>query len=134
MNKRLILYVILFVLALVLYRQVYAYIQPYSIPTQIALNESKSPKVKTSPLFEEIGRCESNHDLHAKNKYSSASGEFQFINSSWYHYGKELWGEDFYTKNIWTTDNRELAWYVFSKYGTSDWNESKWCWGHLLPS
>ena len=70
-------------------------------------------------------KCESNFDLHAKNKYSSASGEFQFINGSWFHYGKELWGEEFYEKNIWSSDNRELAWYVYTKYGTSDWNSSK---------
>lgn len=69
--------------------------------------------------------------MHAKNPYSSASGQYQFINSSWYKYGKELWGEKFYEKNIWTSDNAELAWYVYNKYGTSDWSSSSGCWSVL---
>jgi hypothetical protein len=86
------------------------------------------PQVMTSPLFERIATCESGGDLHAKNKYSSASGEFQFLWGTWNHYGREYWGDSFYEKNIWSKDNRELAWYVFSKYGTRDWNASKKCW------
>lgn len=78
--------------------------------------------------FNRIALCESGGDMHAKSPYSSASGEFQFIWSSWNHYGKELWGYEFYEKNIWSNDNRELAWYVFTKYGTKDWSESKSCW------
>lgn len=90
--------------------------------------------VEVDPLFEMIAHCESfdaklgKNNLHAKNPTSSASGEFQFLAGSWYYYGKQLWGDDFYSKNIWTTDNRELAWYVYKKYGTRDWNASKECW------
>ena len=80
-------------------------------------------------LFEKIGECESNHVLTAKNKYSSASGEYQFIWGSWNYYGKKLWGKEFYKKNIWTTDNRELARYVFDTVGTSPWEASRKCWG-----
>src|SRR5574343_224401 len=69
-------------------------------------------KTFTDPVFERIGKCESGGNLRAKNPYSTASGEFQFIYGSWYHYGKEYGGDAFYDKNIWSTDNRELAWYV----------------------
>lgn len=86
------------------------------------------PQVKSSPLFERISHCESGGSLKAKNRYSSASGEFQFLWGTWHTYGLEYWGEDFYEKNIWSEDNRELAWYVFNKYGTKDWNASKKCW------
>jgi hypothetical protein len=86
-------------------------------------------QVKTSPLFERIALCESGNDAHAKNPHSSASGRFQFLFSTWYYYGREFWGEDFYQKNVFNyKDNTDLAWYVFSKHGTSDWNESKFCW------
>lgn len=88
----------------------------------------KQPLATQNNLFNRIGLCESNGDLHAKSRTSSASGEYQFIWSSWNHYGKELWGDEFYSKNIWSEDNRELAWYVFTKYGTSDWNASRSCW------
>ncbi len=96
-------------------------------------------EVKKDVLFEAIAHCESfdaelgKNDLHAKNPKSSASGEFQFLAGSWYYYGKQLWGEDFYTKNIWTTDNRELAEYVYKKNGTRDWEASKSCWEWAIP-
>jgi hypothetical protein len=80
------------------------------------------------PIFNDIGKCESQGNMRAKNPTSSASGEFQFIWNTWYGYGLEYWGDAFYEKNIWTTDNRELAWYVYKKYGTRDWNASKHCW------
>lgn len=79
-------------------------------------------------LFNSIAMCESGGKLDAKNPSSSARGEFQWIKSSWEHYGLELWGDEFYSKNIMSEDNRELAWYVFDKYGTGDWKASKGCW------
>lgn len=80
-------------------------------------------------LFNKIASCESGNDPHAKSRTSSASGRFQFLWGTWNHYGKELWGGEFYQKNVWDyNDNTELAWYVYTKYGTSDWNESKSCW------
>lgn len=96
--------------------------------SKVVIEEPKLTVATSTPEFERIALCESHGDLHAKNKYSSASGEFQFIYGSWYHYGLELWGQSFYTKNIWTSDNRDLAWYVYTKYGTSDWNSSRNCW------
>ena len=87
-----------------------------------------SPTMPVDARFEAIAHCESNGDLRAKNRYSTASGEFQFIWGTWNHYGKELWGDDFYEKNIWSSDNRELAWYVYQKYGTKDWSSSSKCW------
>lgn len=90
----------------------------------------QAPKLsKVDSLFERIGKCESGNNPRAKNRTSSASGRFQFIYSSWYHYGLELWGDEFYEKSVWSyKDNTELAWYVYQKNGTSDWLESKKCW------
>lgn len=90
------------------------------------------PVVERDETFEAISRCESNGVLTAKNKRSSASGEFQFIWGSWYHYGLEYWGDEFYEKNIWSEDNRELAWYVYKKYGTKPWESSKPCWSKII--
>lgn len=81
------------------------------------------------PILEKIAYCESQNNPHAKNKYSSASGRFQFINQSWYDYGLKLWGDKFYEKNIWSyKDNTELALYVYKIDGTTPWNSSKNCW------
>lgn len=103
-------------------------IQPWSIPTKTAIAMMSS---SVSPLLYEIGRCESGHNLKAKNPNSSAKGEYQFIKSSWKHYGLELWGEDWINKDIFSKDNEELAIYVFNKYGTKDWLESKSCWSKI---
>jgi hypothetical protein len=100
--------------------------------TQIASIEiSASPKtiVDVSPILGVIGACESGNNPLAKNRYSSASGRFQFIKSSWEYYGKELWGADWVNHNIFSwNDNTELANFVYLRNGTSDWLESKPCW------
>lgn len=84
----------------------------------------------TDHLFEKIAWCESKNDPKAKNAYSTASGRFQFLNSSWEYYGKQYWGDKFYQKNVFDyDDNTALAWYVYMKNGTSDWEESRPCWG-----
>lgn len=100
---------------------------------QIGSQATTSPITFESPhssLFDRIAQCESQDDPHTKNPSSTASGRFQFLWGTWNRYGKELWGDGFYDKNIWNyIDNTELAWYIFSKYGTKDWNASKSCWG-----
>lgn len=100
---------------------------------EIPLESPIIVQVKTSPLFEKIALCESGNDPHQKNLHSSASGRFQFIFNTWYNYGLEFWGEAFYEKNVFNyQDNTDLAWYVFQKYGTRDWDASKHCWGSLV--
>lgn len=84
------------------------------------------------PVLERIAKCESRNDPHQKNLNSSASGRFQFIWGTWNTYGKKLWGNEFYTKNIWSyEDNTELALWVYTNYGTKDWDASKKCWQPL---
>ncbi len=89
----------------------------------------ESSYIQRNNLFNRIAWCESGDDPTAKNPTSSASGRFQFLWSSWNYYGKKLWGQEFYQKNIWDyNDNTELAWYVFEKNGTKDWESSRGCW------
>ena len=122
MIYKIILYVILFLCLSIGFGQLLSADNP---PT----GGATSSVARSSPLFERIALCESGNNPHAKNPYSSASGRFQFLHGTWYHYGLEFWGEDFYSKNIWDYDNNtELAWYVFNKYGSRDWNASKSCW------
>ena len=78
--------------------------------------------------FERIGYCESKGNKQAKNKKSTASGEYQFTWGSWHYYGLKYWGEDFYDKNIWSEDNRILAEWVYETYGSKPWESSKRCW------
>jgi hypothetical protein len=86
--------------------------------------------IKPLPVvLERIALCESRNNPKAKNPTSSASGRFQFIKSSWKHYGKQLWGDKWIEKNVFDyEDNTELAVYVYKKNGTRDWNASNECW------
>lgn len=122
---KIVIYVILFIIISLIFSTKSVAKQ---VHIQVAEAKTEPPWVIGDTIFNNIGKCESRGNLRAKNPKSSASGEFQFINQSWYHYGLEYWGEDFYEKNIWTQDNRELAWYVYKKYGTKDWDASKSCW------
>lgn len=108
-----------------------AYIQPWSIPTEAVYLALYGSRLNVSDELWRIGQCESGHNLNAKNPNSSASGEYQFIKSSWKHYGKELWGDEWINKDIFSKDNEELAIYVYNKNGTKDWLESKSCWGKI---
>ena len=89
------------------------------------------------PLFEKIGYCESENNLKAKNPNSSASGEFQWLNSSWKYYAQRYWGDEWVHKDIFSQDNRELSWYVYTHYGTKDWqadSASYDCWKSEIPN
>lgn len=107
------------------------YLGQFATPdTFLSTNGRMYPTSKISPLLERIAMCESNDNPLAKNPNSTASGRFQFLTSSWNHYGKELWGDELKNKDVFDYhENTELALYVFNKNGTRDWNASIDCWG-----
>lgn len=89
------------------------------------------------PLFEKIAWCESKHDLDAQNSYTTAGGEFQFLDGTWKYYGQKYWGEQWVSKDKYSLNNRELAWYVYTTYGTQDWEadpKSHNCWKVEIPN
>lgn len=112
----------------------------YKLPVAIAeapIQPIPEWKLVKDPLFEKIGYCESKHDLTAKNPNSSASGEYQWLKGSWKYYGEKLWGKDWINKDIFSEDNRELAWYVYTHFGTADWEadqKSYDCWKGEIPN
>jgi hypothetical protein len=95
----------------------------------VATVATTTPPVVLPPLLEKIAWCESRNNPKAKNRYSTASGRFQFLKGSWAYYGKKLWGDELVNKDVFDyEDNTELALYVYKRNGTSDWLESKPCW------
>ena len=89
------------------------------------------------PLFEKIGWCESKNILDAQNPYTTAGGEFQFLDGTWKYYGQKLWGDEWVNKDKKSLDNRELAWFVYTNYGTKDWEadpKSYECWKVEIPN
>jgi membrane-bound lytic murein transglycosylase MltF len=71
-------------------------------------------------LFLRIAMCESGLNPQAKNPISSASGIFQFLQSTWSSWGK---GDVFDVNN-----NVDAAIRLFLARGTAPWNPSKSCW------
>lgn len=100
---------------------IYISVEPGSMPELMAKYQDE--------LFWKIAKCESRLNPLARNPASSASGIMQFLDSSWYYYGKMYWGEDFYTKDkLLAEDNVALGWYVYQTVGVSPWEESSHCW------
>ena len=87
----------------------------------------------TDPVFNRIAYCESENNPTAQNPSSTASGRFQFLDSSWKYYGKKLWGDEWVLRDkLDFADSTELAWYVYTKVdGTRPWEadpKSEACW------
>lgn len=73
-----------------------------------------------------IACAESQFVAHAQNPGSTAGGVYQYLDSTWKSYATRYWGSTEGRSKKDADDNIELTMYVLSKYGTSDWNASKW--------
>lgn len=89
---------------------------------------SKRYEVNENLLVRIIDAESGNKNTAASGK-STARGCFQFIFGTWELYGKRHWGDNFYTKSVYSpAHNVELAAWAISQYGTSDWDASKHIW------
>ena len=79
-----------------------------------------------SELFLRIAICESGLKTNAQNPRSTASGLFQFLNSTFFNYAKayELPIDDKNDPEV----QAELAARMIADGGLSHWNESRSCW------
>lgn len=74
-----------------------------------------------------IAHCESGGNIRAQNPSSTASGKWQFIDSTWRAYG----GGEFASRAKHATEREQdiVAARAYAAEGTSPWNASKGCWG-----
>lgn len=77
-----------------------------------------------SPDWDPIIACESGGNPRAQNPSSSASGLFQFIDSTWERYG----GETERAKDASVSHQYEVANRAHAREGYAPWNASKSCW------
>lgn len=94
-----------------------------------AIVRSKAIKNNIDPdLFERIAYCESNFNPQAQNQTSTASGVFQFLDSTFYHW-TSWYGIAYAAKNDPETQS-ELAALMIRDGGLSHWNASRSCWDY----
>lgn len=102
--------------------------QPYyHLYGQVEVQELTEKEL--TPLLIAIQKAESGGNPTAQNPTSTAGGLFQFIDSSWENYGKQLWGDEWVNKDKYNAiDNTELALYAYQKDGYYPWCMSMYSW------
>lgn len=87
----------------------------------------KALEMKLDPaMVLRIAKCESGLNYLSKNKNSTASGIFQFLNSTWSSTRKQMGVEKSSQFNA--QDNIDTAIWKIKNGGIGAWNESKKCW------
>lgn len=88
-------------------------------PKQTETTTSDSPD-----LLERIAKCESGGSYTAQNRSSTASGRYQFLDSSWGGYGGYARAKDA-PPAVQDAKARE----TFARRGSQPWAASRGCWG-----
>jgi len=88
----------------------------------------------SGPNWPAVIACESGGNPRAQNAHSSASGLFQFLDSSWRAYG----GGKYASRAMYATvaQQYEIANVAFAQSGLTPWNASRSCWANkaYVPS
>jgi hypothetical protein len=84
-----------------------------------------TPAEAASPAWNRIIQCESG-GRNIQNDHSSASGYYQFLDSTWRHYG----GREFGRRAMHASRDEQtiVANRAYAAHGFSDWNASRSCW------
>lgn len=72
-----------------------------------------------------IAECESGGSYTAQNPNSTASGKYQFLDSTW----RAMGGSTARAKDASPAEQERLALKLYEQQGTTPWNASKSCWG-----
>lgn len=83
-----------------------------------------TPKVGLPAILIAIRGCESRHNYTAQNSVSTASGAYQFLDSTWAGY-KGYAKARYAPPHV--QDERALI--EYRRNGTTPWNPSRHCWG-----
>lgn len=89
----------------------------------LAVPAVSTPNASADTL-DEIVKCESGGNIRAQNPTSSASGKYQFIDSTW----KAAGGSTKRAKDASEAEQDRVAARVFAAQGSAPWNASRSCW------
>lgn len=91
-----------------------------------------APPASAADVLDVIAQCESGGNPRATNPSSTASGLYQFLDSSWAAYGGLKYAKR--AKDATPAQQREIAAIALARSGTTPWNPSKSCWGGKVGS
>jgi hypothetical protein len=93
-----------------------------AVATQITPAFAAEPAaINWNPIIQ----CESGGNPHAQNSGSTASGLFQFLDSTW----RGLGGSTAHAKDASVAEQYAIANKAYAQSGTSPWAASRHCWG-----
>ena len=94
---------------------------PLALTTGTAQAAEPAPSVAPAPSVDwtPIIKCESGHNPKAQNRSSTASGLFQFLDSSWKAYGRAKYSSR--AKDATVAQQTEIAEAAFRRSGLSPW-------------
>jgi hypothetical protein len=96
---------------------------PVALSSAPAFAADSAPAVNWEPIVS----CESGGNPHAQNASSTASGLYQFLDSSWAAYGGSKYAGR--AKDASAAQQTEIANVAFQRSGLSPWTASRDCWG-----
>lgn len=99
----------------------------YAVGGALAITAAVTPAAQAGPDWGPIVACESGGNPTASNPSSTASGLYQFLDTSWKAYG----GGQYASRAKFATpaQQTEIANRAFAQSGLSPWTASRGCWG-----
>ncbi|HTK62432.1 MAG TPA: transglycosylase family protein [Pseudonocardia sp.] len=97
------------------------------VPFVLSAGTAQAAELAPSAGLDAIAKCESGGNPQAQNSGSTASGLYQFLDSSWRAYGGSKYGPR--AKDATPAQQTEIAHAAVARSGLTPWKASQHCWG-----
>jgi resuscitation-promoting factor RpfA len=97
------------------------------VPFMLSAGTAQAAEMAPSAGLDQIAKCESGGNPAAQNSGSTASGLYQFLDSSWKAYGGAKYGPR--AKDASAAQQTEIAHAAVARSGLTPWAASQHCWG-----
>lgn len=97
------------------------------VPFMMSAGTAQAAELAPSAGLDAIAKCESGGNPQAQNSGSTASGLYQFLDSSWKAYGGAKYGPR--AKDATPAQQTEIAHAAVARSGLTPWKASQHCWG-----
>lgn len=97
------------------------------VPFMMSAGTAQAAELAPSAGLDAIAKCESGGNPQAQNSGSTASGLYQFLDSSWRAYGGAKYGPR--AKDASPAQQTEIAHAAVARSGLTPWKASQHCWG-----